>query len=170
MIIIDIVISPEWYETVVGIIGIPVAVIGMIYTFFLINKVRLETRKTKLEILEKERQLGNLEPQTHTEVQLVKTNEINSIILRFILLFIVLKFWFLIEKLLEWVVGGIYLLTNDATDVEISEHWSTAIFVFFAKILPELIYWAIIISIGWPILRDINKYLNLNLKDFFKIK
>ena len=42
--------APHWYEQATGILAIPAAVIGCAYSYLLIKKTQLESRKLELEI------------------------------------------------------------------------------------------------------------------------
>lgn len=55
-----------WWQVASGVIGIPTALLGLIYTYRLSQKTRLESRKLQLEIIEKERLA--LSPDSTTEV------------------------------------------------------------------------------------------------------
>ena len=89
---------PHWYEVITGIIAIPAALIGLAYS--LIKKTRLESRKTELEILEKERQLSQVAP---TVSRATLSDFISApaggnrlillLLLRFVILYLVLTAW-----------------------------------------------------------------------------
>jgi hypothetical protein len=42
--------SPAWWQVAAGVIGIPASLIGLISSFYLIQKTRLEVRKIELEL------------------------------------------------------------------------------------------------------------------------
>ena len=50
---------PQWWEIIVGIISVPASIVGLVYSIILIQKTRLETQKTRLEILEIENKRRN---------------------------------------------------------------------------------------------------------------
>jgi hypothetical protein len=41
---------PHWYEQVTGVIAIPAAIVALAYSYLLIRKTQLESRKLELEI------------------------------------------------------------------------------------------------------------------------
>ena len=48
----------KWWEVAAGALSVPVALLGFIYTIFLIRKTDFETKKLKLEVAEKEATLS----------------------------------------------------------------------------------------------------------------
>lgn len=48
---------PQWWEIIAGILSIPATIIGVAYSYMLIQKTRLEVQKTRLEILEMEKKI-----------------------------------------------------------------------------------------------------------------
>jgi hypothetical protein len=165
--------SPQWYEVAAGILAIPAAVLGLAYSYILIKKTRLEARKTELEIREKEGRLGELsveEKKVATEIiePLVADRVWKYIILRFALMYISLKLWSIVSSLYNTVLGGAALGAQQILDVNIDDE-SWVIWILFPLLkLPDLVTWLIIIGIGWPLFRDINSYLNINVKKFLK--
>src|ERR1700726_4554496 len=53
-----------WWQIATGILAIPAAILGLVYSYFQIQKTRLETRKIALEVrqTEKESGLERIEP------------------------------------------------------------------------------------------------------------
>ena len=47
----------EWYNVIMGIIAIPAAILGVVISWNMVRKTRLETRKIELDIDEKEKVL-----------------------------------------------------------------------------------------------------------------
>ena len=94
----------EWWQTATGIIGIPVAILTLTGTWFLISKTRLESKKLQLEIREKERDLADAreadDPIKAAEIVVEPTFQVRAsqdIILRAVLLVIILYIWKFIQ-------------------------------------------------------------------------
>jgi hypothetical protein len=49
---------PSWWQVATGILAIPAAVLGLVYSFFQIQKTRLETHKIALELRRAEKEIG----------------------------------------------------------------------------------------------------------------
>jgi hypothetical protein len=50
-------VATPWWQLITGILAIPAALLGLVYTYRLYQKTHLEMRRLELEIIEKERQL-----------------------------------------------------------------------------------------------------------------
>ena len=83
---------PAWYEVVVGVIAIPAALVGLAYSYVLVRKTRLESRKTEPEIREKELQLGSApgpsEAAARLAEPLIQAQRVQFLILRFLLMYV----------------------------------------------------------------------------------
>jgi len=82
-----------WWQVVTGIIDIPAAVVGLIYTYRLSAKTRLESRKLQLEILEKEGNHPQLEAGVIKQEDLATLRQAiaartQDFIIRFIILYL----------------------------------------------------------------------------------
>ena len=97
--------SSNWWEVVASILAIPATLIGIVYSYILIKKTQLDTRKTELEIREKERQLQEKPPITLEQQEIldryvkpvVADRKVLSLLPRFIILYLILSLWRLIE-------------------------------------------------------------------------
>lgn len=163
---------PEWYEIVGGIIAIPIAFIGAVYTILLIKKTRLESKKLELEILKTESQTKqireSLDEQQQIEVApIIKSIAFQFVVLKFVVLYLLLKGWGLVEDAFQFLAGGTYLGLTKLDIVDADNNIALAIFYFISN-LPQVGYWVIFIGLGWSIFRDANNILGFELKDFFR--
>jgi hypothetical protein len=160
--------QPQWWQVVAGVLAIPAAILGIAYSYILIRKTRLEARKTELEIVEKERALNALGP-THGEAAreivrpIIEGRQAQLLVLRFALLYVVLRLWGLVESALGFVVGGAFLGLHKVVGFNFENPWIIYPAVLLTK-LPEAVTWIIVIGIGWPLFRDLNAFMNLDLK------
>jgi hypothetical protein len=153
--------QPEWWQTVNGIIGIPITILTLAVTWFLISKTRLESKKLQLEIREKERDLADAreadDPIKAAEIVAEPTFQVRAsqdIILRAVLLVIILYIWKFIQVIFSGQAGlGIF----DLGILGLS----------FQDILIVL-YWTILAAMGWPILLDTLKALSINVPRFLQ--
>jgi len=169
--------SPEpkhWWEIVGGIVAIPVALIGVVYSYVLIRKTRLESRKMELEICEKEQAIAKVIGERSEEVQrlirpLIESKNVQFLLLRFVIMFLLVEGWALVEKGFQLLLGGMYLGISSFTDTKIlDENLWVLIPLFVVAKLPQIGYWIVFVALGWPLFRDVNEILGLNLKDIFK--
>lgn len=58
--------QPHWWQIATGILAIPAAIIGLVYSYALVKKTRLEAVKIELEIREKQSQISNLTSEAHS--------------------------------------------------------------------------------------------------------
>lgn len=91
--------QPAWWESVVGILGIPAAMLAIPAAWILIRKSNLEARKIQLEIAEKEAALNAATAQMpeyqassgglkELVTPLIESRLVQTIILRFIVLYL----------------------------------------------------------------------------------
>jgi len=165
--------EPHWWEVATGILAIPVALIGLAYSYVLIKKTRLEAKKTELEIREKQSQLqkfNELQPEVIERLvaPIADSRVTQFLILRFILLYLILHTWSLLERgfglVLKGLAFGIFAIIGESTDPEPA--WLIAPYLILNN-LPEVGYWIVFFAIGWPLFRDINDVVGLNMRELF---
>ncbi|MFG6197732.1 hypothetical protein [Nonomuraea sp. JJY05] len=165
-----------WWQVATGIIAIPVALVGLIGSWYLVRKTRLESRKLELEILEKEQALdqakADQDPIRAAEIvaePVFQTRRVQVLILRGILLVLVLDAWSLAQKLLVPIFRGIRLGAAAATaNPDVFAENTPAEYVVFTLVLlleqlPTIAYWWIFIALGWPLLSDTAHALSIEL-------
>lgn len=117
------------------------------------RKDPLDRRKAELEIMEKERALG-LAREQHDVVRIaeltaepvLERRQVQDILVRFVLLYLVLQVWGIVGSL--FVVG----LGSGFFDV--------------AAIIPQIVRALIFVSIGWPLLLDTTRVLDVALPNY----
>jgi hypothetical protein len=164
--------APQWYEIATGILAIPATVIGLVYSFILIKKTRLEARKTELEIREKESQLQQLaivQPEVvHELLGPATANRLALyLILRFVLLYLILAAWGLIDDVYNVVFTGIIAGAQSMWHLTL-EGWIVVPIVVLQK-LPKVGYWIVFFALAWPLFKDVNATLGLDLRRLFRI-
>lgn len=173
----------QWWQAAGGILAIPTTLIGIAYSFVLIyksrieaTKMQLEMRKIQLEIREKEDALGNATGGDERLESFAQETRIRSIILRFIALYLILNFWGIVARLFEGAVEGtLFGLFNIYPErLHWLEVWSIGdvqhIGVWIVLQIPQVLYWVLLIAVGWPLFRDTNELLGLNVRSFFSFK
>lgn len=177
---------PEWWQVATGIIAIPAALLGLIYSYFLTQKTRLElqktkleSRKTELEIREKEGKLAEISPADSDLLQRLLEPATNArlgqlLVLRFVVFYLTLQAWGFLEQLIGLLLTGIglgvYLLLGSGVESYINEHqrFIMAPYLIFSN-LPKVGYWAIFILLGWPLFKDVNAVLGIDFADFLRL-
>ena len=165
--------TPKWWEVATGVISIPVALIGIAYSYALIRKTRLEIRKTELEIIEKEQKLKKLSPkdkEAYEEIAkpVITNQKIQYLIPRFIILYLILQSWDLIKLAMEYGLEKVLLVIYLILNLDLNNIWLALPYIVLVN-LPKLAYWITLISIGWSLFKDANSIVGLNLKDIFFI-
>jgi len=160
--------AKQWWEIVGGILAIPAGVVSLAYSYVLIRKTRLEARKTELEIIEKESQLqeltaGRSEAAREIVAPLVQGRQAQYLMLRFVLLYVVLRLWNAITSAFNVLITGAALGAQQFAKINLDNNWLLVPFFVISK-LPEVVDWLIILGLGLPLFRDLNKFLNIDLK------
>ena len=163
--------TTQWYEIATGVLAIPAAIIGLAYSFILIKKTRFEAKKTELEILEKQKQLWQALEAQPVDVQnlMVPATE-NRIglylVLRFVLLYLTLHAWGFIEDVYDLLFMGMVTGAQSAWNFK-PGGW---VYVIVAiEKLPKAAYWLVFFALAWPLFKDINSLLGLDLRALFRL-
>jgi hypothetical protein len=166
--------APSWWQVVAGILAIPTAAIGLVYTWFLIKKTRLESAKIAQELAEKEQTIRSQSVATTTpldedRVFALKRTAISYLILRFIIFELLLYLWGLISSLFHaaWfgITLGLFTAAQKLFGMQ-NELWFGVPYKVL-NYLPEAGRWIIIVAVGWPLFKDANKLVGINIRDFF---
>jgi len=164
--------QPQWWEVVGGILAIPAALVGIAYSYILIRKTRLEARKTELEILEKEKQLQLVAAQPGAVREIIapiaETRYAQSMLLRFALLYVTLRLWDLVTSVFPFVMGGALLGLQQVKAISFDDNsfYNKLIIIFYYVLsnVPKIVDWVIVLGIGWPLFRDLNALLGIDIK------
>jgi hypothetical protein len=165
-----------WYKVVAGIIAIPAAVLGIIVSWNMMQKTRLETRKLELEINDKERavrkEVSPAEKLALISAPLSDSQRALLIIVRFVLLEVTLRIWNFVPAAVSAIAGMIYL----------GVLWIFGIGAMTSKpviavtIVPSgisfllsTVYWTIVFGFGWPLFKDTCSFLNIPVKNLLDL-
>lgn len=157
---------PPWWQVLGGILGLPTIAFTAVVTYRTIKKTGLESRKLELEIEEKRRALRET-PESDAAAgariladPVLDARLIQDIILRFILLFLFLQVWDIVQRLFNLVVtgtaAGLGAFRGDLSTPLVAT-------ISLLQAIPSVAFWLILIALGWPIFRDISRMLNLEL-------
>lgn len=166
--------EPEWYELVAGILAIPATLIGLAYSYVLIKKTSIESRKLSLEVQEKEILLSKdktLSKHDHERIigTVIRDSIVASILLRFALMYVVLQLWGLVVGVFGAVLTGA-VLGLQSLDVIRDFNDFLSFLIFGLTQIPTIITWLIIVSLGVPLLREISGYLGVSGLGIFRRK
>ena len=169
-----------WYKVATGVIGIPVALLGLVLTFNVLRKTTLESRKLELEIQQK-----HLEVQAASSDQdavrtiaapVVDTQRVLLLIVRFVVLELTVRLWNVVPSAVNYVTGiatNVALFAFRDRMVDFTESswsfFSTSVLPLVISLLFALVYWSIVFGFGWPLLRDTCAYLNIPLKSLWDL-
>jgi len=172
--------EPKWYEYAAGVIAVPGTLLAAAYSYVLIRKTRIEARKLdvetrKLELELKEKEQAGL-PEVTGEVRemfqpLIRGQQVQFIVLRFILLYLILHVWGLLSTLMRYLVTGTafgLVKTFPSLDTAVNDTWLFYPAVIIWTIVPNLLYWGVFILFGWPLFKDVNKILGISFKGLFR--
>lgn len=157
--------QPQWYEIVGGVLALPATLLGLAYSYALIRKTRIESRKLELEIREKEIALkgeSSLSEKEHRENvgAAIRDSLVASILLRFALMFVVLQLWSVVQGIFGSLLTGTYLGLH-ALDIVGDPGRISELILFGSMQLPRIATWIIVLTLGIPLLREISGYLGV---------
>jgi hypothetical protein len=163
----------EWYKVVTGVIAIPAAILGVIISWNMVRKTRLETRKLQIDIDEKQKVLlsGEMDKATQLIAEPFSDNQrALLIIIRFVLLELTLRIWNFIPDVVQSIIGFagagfLFLFHGGGTGA-----------VVIAAIMPQIlnsvlsiVYWIIVFGFGWPLFKDTCSFLNIPIKSLLDV-
>ena len=99
---------------------------------------------------------------------LIHFRQLQFIILRFILLYLLLAGWGIIEKGVYYLTLGLYAGATELLKLKVPQ-WVQAV-AFIAANTPKVGYWLVLVFIGWPLFRDTSTILGVNLGDWIRLK
>lgn len=166
---------PQWYEVAAGVLAIPAAVVGLVYSYLLVKKTRLESRKTELEIREKEAALqrlvaGQAEVMESVIQPLIERYRVSRLLLRFVVLYLVIHAWGAVEAACSALLGGAYLGARWLVGFPDPEQKWIQLLLLAVISLPKLVYWVVFFALAWPLFKDVNAVLGMNLREMFSWK
>jgi hypothetical protein len=169
--------QPQWWEVASGIVAIPVALMGLAYSYILIKKTNLESKKIQLEIVEKQSKLKDKKVNESEKSHLVATALVENqlafnIILRFILLNLIYSIWEYVTRGYNILIQGLSIAMNiAAANYHTSFSESFLIFSYvlgnILTFLPQIGSLMIFLGLGWPLFKDVNRLLGIDIKSVF---
>ncbi len=117
-----------WWQVVTGVLAIPTAILGLVYTYRLSQKTRLESQKLQLDILEKE---GKVRPETPRVIRRQDLFEspgafaasIQEFVIRFIILYLAVFGWGLIERLINPSLNALLAVWINQQHIDVGQSW-----------------------------------------------
>jgi hypothetical protein len=159
-----------WWQIVSGILAIPTAIGTLIFGLATLRKTRLESRKIELELLEKEAAIANMpgvgSSGAHEIAQslvnpLIDNNRVNYLILRFVVIFLLLQFWEVFEKIFNLVGGGTFLTLQEVFQFRTQ---GIPMMIFFGLSQVVQFSWIVLVLLmGIPLYRDISTHIGFRI-------
>lgn len=153
----------HWWEIVAGIIAIPAGLLGLYYTYYLAQKVRLETKKLENDLANNER----IESSLFRYLPAI-TPRIQDYVIRFIILELSIRGWSLIAGILS---PFIVVASRTLRDLEVFDNSDVLAQLAQATVVTyatSIGYWVLFLFIGVPLLKDISKDLGISLSGLLK--
>lgn len=162
-------LEASWLPLVTGIIGLLSAIIGAATAYWLSKKARFETLKLQLDILDKEGQLKRADngtpPTTLTREDVIASPHavltgIQGFIIRFIILYVTLVAWEIVDKLLNPFIQAhlAYLLKSHPN---IEPQWYSILAISLYSHLTVIGDILIFFLLGWSLLADIARFVGV---------
>jgi hypothetical protein len=162
--------TPEWWEVAVGIAAIPTTIVGIVTAYYTAVKSRLEARKLELDLRAQQATLvaspGTTASQTALTRSLidplVDNTKVNYFVLRFILLYLMLQFWSVLSKAVNFVVGGAFLTLTQILHLG----QDSKVLMFGMAGISQIIEFGwivLVLLIGIPLYKDIATHIGFKL-------
>jgi hypothetical protein len=132
----------------------------------------LEARRTELEILEKERQLAQMAAAPVSDAAGIAAPIAEGriallLLLRFVVLWLIASGWGLVEDAFTLVCTGAIVGAQELWGLSLSG-WAVIPLVVIQK-LPKVANWIVFIALAWPLFKDANAALGININDFLQV-
>ena len=174
--------TDPWYKVDAGVIAVPGAAIGLLVSWNMMRKTRLETKKLEIEIAEKQHAISQQSsPAEKLELlasPLGETRRALLIIIRYVLLDITLRLWNFVPTVVSFVgsavVYGFILIVGTAGLNQATAPFQA--YMPFMAVAPraidallDVVYWLIVFGFGWPLFKDTCAFLNIPVKSLFDL-
>jgi len=161
---------PHWWEITTGILAIPTAIGGLIVGYATLKRTRLEAKKIELELREKEANIAKMpgiaNPEAHELAQtlinpLIDNNRVNYLIMRFVIIFLLLQFWEVFQKVFNFVAGGTFLTIQNVFHLPTGGP-PTMIFFGLTEVV-QFSWIALVLMLDVPLYRDISTHIGFRI-------
>lgn len=161
-----------WWQVATGILGVPAAVLGLVLTWQLVGKARLESSKIRLELQQlqqaqsQEKLIDESQPSISTDSFLSNNSAWPNLLPRLIVLYVVSTLWSLVQGLFNFIsrttgLGAVQILQPDPLLGDTPGVIAVVLALRVIAQIPQVGYWLIIVGFGWPLLMDAIRLLNL---------
>jgi hypothetical protein len=164
---------PHWWEIGAGILAIPTAILGLVYSYALIRKTNLEVRKTELENRKLEREVIGREKDYGIQQDAEFGDQILAILrpsiesrtgtllmVRFIVFVMITSMIGMLDSVFEFAAtAAIALVATIVPHAE--ENWGLLVPLALIRNFPRIASAIIIIFFGLPLFRDANRFLGI---------
>lgn len=164
-----------WYKVATGVIAVPAALMGLVISWNMMQRSRLETRKLELEISEKQKQIHNSAPAEKLELlstPLGDSQRALLLIIRFVLLELTLRIWNFVPQAVSYIMLAIfylpYFIIPTDTFLQVSPTITT-IAPTGISFLFRIVYWIIVFGFGWPLFKDTCSFLNIPIRSLLDL-
>jgi hypothetical protein len=170
---------PEWWEIISGVLAIPATLLGLAYSYVLIQKTRYEIPKVQAETqkleLEIQAQRKELSPAAtamadaflkETIQPALDLRRFQLLFLRFLVLYLLLSVWPIIKQAVYAMVVVLAIGLGKLLHMDLKDQtkWYVYPFVLIAE-APDTGYWIVLFLLGWPLIRDTSSLLRISLRE-----
>jgi hypothetical protein len=174
--------SDPWYKIAAGVIAVPGAAIGLLVSWNMMRKTRLETKKLEIEIAEKQHAMS--QPSSPSEKLELLASPLSDnrrallIVIRYVLLDITLRLWDFVPTVVSFVgsavVDSLILIVgpqglNQATSSYQAYVPLMAVGPSAIRAALGIVYWLIVFGFGWPLFKDTCAFLNIPVKSLLDL-
>ena len=155
-------LATAWYEIATGVIAIPAALLGLLYTFLLSQKARLEAEKLRRELEPTQIAEGESPSDQSLRRQIGSNPIVEGYIIRFILLEVGLQGWSFLVSLASPFLSLMQFYLRDWLSFDGNyglESFTQAVLFTY---LTGFGRWVLFLAIGLPLFIDITRELGLS--------
>jgi hypothetical protein len=162
--------ATHWWDIATGVLAIPTALFGIVLAYATLTKTNLESKKIELELREKQATIANTPgiatPESDKIAQslinpLIDNNRVNYLILRFVVIYLILQFWEIFQKVFNLLVGGTFLSLQKVFGLSI-EGLPTLIFFGLTQVV-QFSWIILVLLLGLPLYRDISTHIGFRI-------
>jgi hypothetical protein len=172
--------SEAWYKVVTGVIGIPAAVVALAIAVKVLRKTTLESRKLELEIVEKQKTLGEEFAKQGLQdfaKPIGDTQRALLLVVRFAVLELTLRLWAIVPAAFGQLTGSVPYVLFFIGGEPMMERLGTLSAPVMGALAAtkaidlafDVVYWSIVFGFGWPLLKDTCTFLGIEIKSVFDL-
>ena len=157
----------SWTDMIELMLAVPAAAAAIITAILMWRHRHLDRNKKELELEEIRTRLAKIPGLPEADVMgiagpIAAGRESQQLILRFVQFYIVLRLWGFFNDVFGSALTGV-MLSAEAAEMSILDNPVVMPLFWAVSSSPKLVTWALVLGLGWPLLKDVNRYLGVRM-------